>query len=52
MANLIAACAFFMLLHVGVSGTRLRDRLVGRLGERPYRGGFALASPTFRSPRS
>jgi uncharacterized membrane protein len=44
MANLIAAAAFFLAIHFGVSGTRLRDRLVGVLGERAFRGLFALAS--------
>jgi len=44
MPSLIAACAFFLLIHLGVSGTRVRDRLVARLGEGPYRGAFSLAS--------
>jgi uncharacterized membrane protein len=44
MFNLIAASAYFLLIHFGVSGTRLRDALVARLGESPYRGAFALAS--------
>ena len=44
MADLIAACAYFLLIHFGVSGTRLRDALTGKLGERPYRGLFSLAS--------
>jgi uncharacterized membrane protein len=44
MLNLIAASAYFLLIHFGVSGTKLRDRLVARLGEGPYRGAFALAS--------
>jgi uncharacterized membrane protein len=44
MLNLLAASAYFLLIHFGVSGTRLRDRLVARLGEGPYRGMFALAS--------
>jgi uncharacterized membrane protein len=44
MVNLIAASAFFLLIHFAVSGTRLRDTLVARLGEGPYRGVFALAS--------
>lgn len=44
MPDLIAACAFFLLIHFGVSGTRLRDSLTGSLGERPYRGLFSLAS--------
>jgi uncharacterized membrane protein len=44
MFNLIAASAYFLLIHFGVSGTRLRDTLAARLGEGPYRGAFALAS--------
>lgn len=44
MPDLIAACAYFLLIHFGVSGTRLRDTLTFRLGERPYRGLFSLAS--------
>jgi uncharacterized membrane protein len=44
MFNLIAASAFFLLIHFAVSGTRLRDALVRRLGEGPYRAAFALAS--------
>jgi uncharacterized membrane protein len=44
MPDLIAACAYFLLIHFGVSGTRLRDALTARLGEKPYRGLFSLAS--------
>ena len=44
MPDLIAACAYFLLIHFGVSGTRLRDALTGRLGDGPYRGLFSLAS--------
>ena len=44
MLNLIAASTYFLLIHFGVSGTKLRDTLVARLGEGPYRGAFALAS--------
>lgn len=44
MTNLIAAAAFFVLLHLLVSGTRLRDALVLRLGAGPYMGLFSLAS--------
>jgi uncharacterized membrane protein len=44
MANLIAANAYFLLLHFGVSGTRLREALVARLGAGPYRGAFSLGS--------
>ena len=44
MLNLITASAYFLLIHFGVSGTRLRDGLVTRLGAGKYRGAFALAS--------
>ena len=44
MLNLIAAAAFFVLLHLLVSGTRLRGALVGAIGEGPYMGLFSLAS--------
>ncbi len=44
MSDLIAACAYFLLIHFAVSGTRLRDVLTGKLGEGPYRGLFSLAS--------
>lgn len=44
MANLIAAAVFFLGIHFCVSGTRLRDSLVRRVGEKPFRGLFALAS--------
>ena len=44
MANLIAAAAFFLAIHFGISGTRLRDRLVGIVGDKVFRGLFALAS--------
>ena len=44
MSDLIAASAFFLLIHFGVSGTRLRDALTAALGEGPYRGVFALTS--------
>lgn len=44
MLNLVSASAYFLLIHFGVSGTRLRDALVARLGAGPYRGVFSLAS--------
>jgi uncharacterized membrane protein len=44
MLSLVAACAYFLLIHFGVSGTRLREGLVRRLGEGPYRGLFSLAT--------
>lgn len=44
MTNLIAAAAVFVLIHLVISGTRLRDTLVLRLGAGPYMGLFSLAS--------
>jgi uncharacterized membrane protein len=44
MTSLLAAAAFFVLLHLLVSGTRLRDALSGAIGEGPYMGLFSLAS--------
>ena len=44
MTNLIAAALFFVLLHLLVSGTRLRDTLTERIGQGAYMGLFALAS--------
>jgi uncharacterized membrane protein len=44
MFNLIAASVYFLLIHFVVSGTRLRDTLVARLGNAPYRGAFSFAS--------
>lgn len=38
------ALALFVLIHVGVSASGLRARLVGAIGEGPYRAVFALAS--------
>jgi uncharacterized membrane protein len=44
MANLVAAVALFLGIHFGISGTALRGRLVSLLGEKAFRGLFALAS--------
>lgn len=44
MAVLIAAALAFILLHLLVSGTRLRDTLTGTIGQGPYMGLFSLAS--------
>jgi uncharacterized membrane protein len=44
MTSLLAAAAFFILLHLLVSGTRLRDALIARIGQGPYMGAFVLAS--------
>lgn len=44
MAWLVSGAAFFLLIHLGVSGTRVRDALVSRMGDGPYMGVFSLAS--------
>ena len=44
MIMLCAAATVFLLLHLMVSGTKLRDVLVGRLGAGVYSGLFSLAS--------
>ncbi len=44
MTQLIAAATLFFAIHILVSGTRLRDVLVGTLGEKIYMGLFSLAS--------
>jgi uncharacterized membrane protein len=44
MANLLAAVVFFLGIHFGISGTALRGRLVKLIGEKAFRGLFALTS--------
>lgn len=44
MTNLLAAAAFFLSIHLLVSGTRLRDAVIGRIGQGPYTGLFSAAS--------
>jgi uncharacterized membrane protein len=44
MIGLIAAAAVFLAIHLFISGTRLRDAIVARIGQGPYMGLFALAS--------
>lgn len=44
MTSLAAAAVAFAALHLLVSGTRARDALVARLGEKAYRGMFSLAT--------
>ncbi|MDZ4051834.1 MAG: NnrU family protein, partial [Phenylobacterium sp.] len=44
MIQLTAAAAFFVLIHLLISGTRVRDVLVSRIGEGAYMGLFSLAS--------
>jgi len=42
--SLLVAAVAWVAVHVGVAGTRLRDRIVARIGEGPFRGLFVLAS--------
>jgi uncharacterized membrane protein len=42
MISLVAACIFFVGIHVVISGSPLRGVIVGRIGERPYLGLFSL----------
>jgi uncharacterized membrane protein len=44
MTMLIVAAAVFLAIHLLVSGTRVRDAIVGTIGEGPYMGLFSLAS--------
>jgi uncharacterized membrane protein len=44
MIWLIAAALTFLLIHLAVSGTTLRDGLTRTIGEGPYMGLFSLAS--------
>lgn len=44
MTMLIAAAVAFLALHLLVAGTRLRDAIVGVIGERAYLAVFSLAS--------
>jgi uncharacterized membrane protein len=42
--SLLLAALFFVGIHLGIAGTRLRDRVIGSLGENGYRAAFAVAS--------
>ena len=44
MISLALAALSFVLIHIGVSGTRLRDRLVAAIGLRAYMLAFSVAS--------
>ncbi|XSG84263.1 MAG: NnrU family protein [Methylohalobius sp. ZOD2] len=44
MLQLILAAAFFLGIHLGVSGTGLRFKLIESYGEKPYRIAFAIAA--------
>jgi uncharacterized membrane protein len=41
---LVLAAVAWIALHLGVSGTALRGRIVARIGDGPFRGLFSLAS--------
>jgi uncharacterized membrane protein len=43
MTSLVLACACFLTIHV-FTGSRMRDAIVTRIGEGPYRGLFSLVS--------
>jgi uncharacterized membrane protein len=42
--SLILAALFFIAIHLGIAGTRLRDRAIAALGQRGYGAAFSLAS--------
>ena len=44
MISLLLAALFFIAIHLGISGTLLRERIVAAVGQRGYMAGFALAS--------
>jgi uncharacterized membrane protein len=44
MTGLVVAAAVFLLIHLAISGTRVRDGITGAIGEGPYMGLFSLAS--------
>lgn len=44
MTSLVLAALVFAVIHLGVAGTRLRDRAVAIYGEKAYRGAFSLAT--------
>lgn len=44
MTALILAALFFVIVHIGVAGTRLRDGVVAAIGLRGYMIAFSLAS--------
>ena len=36
--------ALFLMTHLGISSAAIRPRLVGAIGEQPYRGIYSLVS--------
>ena len=44
MPQLILAALVWIFIHLGLAGTTLRDAVVGRIGERRFRGVFSVLS--------
>ncbi len=44
LVEIALAGFYFLAIHFGIAGTRLRDTIVGRIGEKPYMGLFSLLS--------
>jgi len=44
MTMLLLAALLWIGVHVGIAGTRLRDAIVARIGETPFRGLFSVLS--------
>ena len=44
MTQLIVAALVWIALHLGIAGTTLRDAVVGRVGDQPFRGIFSVLS--------
>jgi len=44
MGLLVVAAVIWLGIHFGIAGTTLRDRLVSRIGEGPFRGLFSVVS--------
>ena len=44
MLSLVVASLFFVGIHLGIAGTRLRDRAIAALGQRAYFAAFSIAS--------
>lgn len=40
MTQLIIAALVWIAIHLGLAGTTLRDAVVGRVGDQPFRGIF------------
>ncbi len=44
MVSQLIATFLFIAIHLGVSGTALRGRIIASIGEKPYLALFSLAS--------